>query len=150
MKRERDNLLKQNTWTLVPKTDDLKVLKGRWVLTMKEPPNGKPFHKARWVAKGFQQIPGIDFNETFANTVNPIAWRLLLAIGAYLDWEIKQWDIKSAYPNAPLTERVYIQQPIGLEDPEKPNYVCQLHKALYGLKQSGREWEFFLKALLSK
>ena len=109
MKRERDDLLKQNTQTLVPKTDDIKVLKGRWVLKIKEPLNEKPIYKARWVAKGFQQRLGIDFNEIFANTVNPIAWRLLLSIGAYLDWEIIQWDVKSAYPNAPLTEKIYIQ-----------------------------------------
>ena len=150
MKKEKDDLLQQNTWTLVPRTDNIKVLKGRWVLRIKEPLNEKPIYKARWVAKGFQQRLGVDFNETFANTVNPIAWRLLLAIGAYLDWEIKQWDVKSAYPNAPLQEKVYIQQPIGLEDPEKPNYICQLNKALYGLKQSGREWESFLRTLLSK
>ena len=101
---------------------------------MKEPVNEKPFHKARWVAKGFLQQLGLDFNETYANTVNPIAWRLLLSIGAYLDWEIKQWDVKLAYPNASIKEKIYVQQPIGLEDPQKPNYVCRLNKALYGLK----------------
>ena len=73
MIKEKEELLKQNTWTLIPKTDDLKVLKGRWVLKIKEPLNEEPIYKARWVAKGFQQRLGIDFNETYANTVNPIA-----------------------------------------------------------------------------
>ena len=150
MLKENESLLKQNTWTLVPKSDDIKVLKGKWVLKIKELPNGEPIYKARWVAKGFQQRLGVDFNETFANTVNPIAYRLILAIGAYLDWEIQQWDVKSAYPNASLKEKVYIQQPISLEDPEKPDYICLLNKALYGLKQSGREWQEFLRDLLSK
>ena len=59
-----------------------------------------------------------------------------------------QWDVKSAFPNAKLQEKVYIQQPIGLEDPEKPDWVCLLDKALYGLKQSAREWENLLKDLL--
>ena len=88
MIKEKENLLKQNTQTLVPKTDDIKVLKEKQVLKIKQPPNKKSIYKARQVAKGFQQRLGVDFNETFANTVNPIAWRLLLAIVAYLDQEI--------------------------------------------------------------
>ena len=47
MIKEKEALLKQNTWTLVPKTDDLKVLKGKWVLKIKQPPNEKPIYKAR-------------------------------------------------------------------------------------------------------
>jgi len=54
MLKENESLLKQNTWTLVPKSDDIKVLKGKWVLKIKELPNGEPIYKARWVAKGFQ------------------------------------------------------------------------------------------------
>jgi hypothetical protein len=80
--------------------------------------------------------------------VNPISYRLLLALAAYNDWEIDQWDIKSAYPNASLTETVYIEQPIGFND--NSNRVCRLNKALYGLKQSAREWEQHFKGLASK
>ena len=142
-----DSLLKNNTWTLIPKSEDLKVLKGKWVLKIKDPYRNLVY-KARWVAKGFQQQLGIDFNETFANTVNPIAWRLLMAIAVYFDWEIVQWDVKIAFLNGRLKERVYIQQLIGLEDLTKKDYICQLNKALYGLKQAGREWEHYLRSLL--
>ena len=142
-------LQEKGTWTLVPRTSDLKVLDGKWVLKIKDP-HRKPLYKARWVARGFQQQYGIDFFETFANTVNTTAWRLLLAIAGYLDWNIRQWDVKSAFPNASLRERVYIQQPTGFEDPKYPNWVCQLNKALYGLKQSAREWELHLKNLLEE
>ena len=57
---------------------------------VKYPLNKEPIYKARWVAKGFQQKLGVDFNETFASTVNPTTYRLLLAIAANKDWEIKQ------------------------------------------------------------
>ena len=80
--------------------------------------------------------------------MNPISYRLLLALAAYNDWEIDQWDIKSAYPNTSLTETVYIEQPIGFND--NSNRVCRLNKALYGLKQSAREWEQYFKGLASK
>ena len=135
---EFNTLKSKDTWTLVPRTRDLKVIDGKWVLKIKDP-HRIPLYKARWVARGFQQQYGVDFFETFANTVNTTAWRLILAIAGHLDWEIKQWDVKSAFPNASLKEEVYIEQPMGFIDPEKPNWVYQLNKALYGLKQLGRE-----------
>jgi hypothetical protein len=147
MKDEYNSLISNDTWTLIPKDPSYRILKGKWVLKIKDP-NRRPIYKARWVAKGFQQQHGIDFNETFANTVNPVAWRLILGIATYMDYEIIQWDVKTAFINAPLKEKVYIQQPIGFEDPTKPDYICLLQKALYGLKQAGREWEHYLRKLL--
>ena len=150
MQKELDELNKQKTWDLVPLPPGKKALKGRWVMKLKELPSGNNLYKARWVAKGFQQRPGVDYTETFANTVQPVTYRILLAIGAYLDWEIQQWDIKSAYPNAPLHDEVYVVQPTGYEDAKYRDYVCKCNKALYGLKQAAREWQLHLKQLLAK
>lgn len=77
--------------------------------------------------------------------MNLVSYRLLLALAAHLNWEISQWDVKSAYPNASISEIIYVQQPTGFED--GTNRVCRLNKALYGLKQSAREWENHLRAL---
>ena len=150
MQKELNELHHQKTWELVKLPPGKKTLKGRWVYKLKQPPNGKPIYKARWVAKGFQQKPGVDFTETFANTVNPTTYRLLLAIAAMHNWEIEQWDVKSAYPNATLHDEVYIQQPTGFEDPKHPDLVCRCLKALYGLKQAAREWQQFLRGLLGE
>jgi hypothetical protein len=59
-------------------------------------------------------------------------------------------DVKSAFLNGPLFELVYVEQPLGFENPEFPNHVYKLHKALFGLKQAPRAWyeclkDFFLK-----
>lgn len=144
MEKEIGDLNEQGTWTLVPRPPNTKVLRGKWVYKLKEGPK----YKARWVAKGFLQRSGLDFNETFAHTVNPVAYRLLLTIGALEDWEIHQWDVKSAYPNASIKETIYMEQPIGFEtsptgQPGPGTLVCRLNKALYGLKQSAREWQIF-------
>lgn len=53
-----------------------------------------------------------------------MAHRVLFILGTYSDWEIEQWDIKSAFTNLPINEKIYIIQPIGLEDPKETIQVC--------------------------
>ncbi|KAK2069722.1 hypothetical protein P8C59_004276 [Phyllachora maydis] len=92
-------------------------------------------------------------------------WRILLAIGAVLDWEIEQADFIGAFLNSAFREEIYMEIPKGLLDlaasnkamyklllkygynPSTPN-IIKLSKALYGLKQSPREWQDKLKILL--
>ena len=59
-------------------------------------------------------------------------------------------DVKSAFPNGELEEEVYVQQPLGFEDPEFPYFVYKLLKALYGLKQAPRAWYDTLSDFLLK
>ena len=56
------------------------------------------------------------------------------------DWEIHHVDIKSAYLNAPLKEKVYMKPPPGVLNPGEEGKVCQLLKGLYRLHQAGRGW----------
>ena len=127
------NLQNQATWTLVEPPKDRKVLKGKWVYKTKFDSEGKiEKYKARWVVKGFLQLFGLDYNETLANTVKPNAFRALFATAAALDWDIDQWDIKTAFTNASIDEEIYVEQPIGFKT--KNGLVCKLNKALYGLK----------------
>ncbi|GKF20161.1 retrovirus-related pol polyprotein from transposon TNT 1-94 [Tanacetum coccineum] len=51
-----------------------------------------------------------------------------------------QMDVKSAFLNGKVLEEVYMQQPLGFESSEFPNYVWKLDKALYGLKQALKAW----------
>jgi len=59
-------------------------------------------------------------------------------------------DVKSAFLNGPITKLVYVEQPLGFEDPKLSNHVYKLHKALYGLKQAPRAWYECLKDFLVK
>jgi hypothetical protein len=59
-------------------------------------------------------------------------------------------DMKSAFLNGPLSELVYVEQPLGFEDPKYPNHIYKLDKALYGLKQAPRAWYDCLKDFLLK
>ena len=55
-----------------------------------------------------------------------------------MDLRLYQMDVKSAFLNGFIQEEVYVDQPPGFENSEKPNYVFKLKKTLYGLKQAPR------------
>jgi Reverse transcriptase (RNA-dependent DNA polymerase)/Integrase core domain len=140
MKEEITSLQKQQCWVLVPLPKGCKAIKGRWVYKIKLDNNNQPIrYKARVVAKGFQQVYGIDYTETFAPVAKLKSIKLVLAIAADEDFELKQLDFDTAFLNAYLSEEVYMEQPEGFHNGNS-NMVCKLNKALYGLKQAPYEW----------
>ena len=96
--------------------------------------------KARLVAKGYTQKEVIDYEETFSSVAMLKSIRILLSIAAYLDFEIWQMDVKTAFLNANLEEDIYMQQPEEFITGRKENLVCKLQKSIYGLKQASRSW----------
>jgi hypothetical protein len=92
------------------------------------------------VCKGYAQIEGIEFEETFATVSRMEAIHLLLAYACSKNIKVYQMDIKSVFLNGELEEEVYIEQAEGFQLSENKNYVCKLNKALYGLKQAPRAW----------
>ncbi|CAA7031737.1 unnamed protein product [Microthlaspi erraticum] len=130
-----------NTFTLVPYTEDMNVLGCRWVFTTKMKPEGELDKlKARLVAKGYDQEEGIDYLETYSPVVRTATIRMILDVATAKDWKLKQLDVSNAFLHGELKEPVFMTQPPGFVDPDKPNYVCKLTKALYGLKQAPRAW----------
>ncbi|GKD32633.1 retrovirus-related pol polyprotein from transposon TNT 1-94, partial [Tanacetum coccineum] len=105
-------------------------------------------NKARLVARGYRQEEGIDFEESFAPVARLEAIRIFLAFAAHMNMVIYQMDVKTAFLNGNLREEVYVSQPDGFVDPDKPNHVYKLKKALYGLKQAPRAWYDMLSSFL--
>ncbi|GJY44007.1 putative RNA-directed DNA polymerase [Tanacetum coccineum] len=149
MKAEYDALMKNGTWSLVPRASTTNVVDGKWVYRLKRDKNGAIIrYKARFVAKGCRQQPGIDFHETFSPVVKSTTIRAVLSLAVTNDWPLRQLDIQNAFLHGNLKEQVYMKQPPGFIDPQRPNHVCLLHKSLYGLKQAPRAWfERLSKAL---
>ena len=95
-------------------------------------------NKASLVAKGFSQVEGLDFGETFAPVARLEAIRILLAYASHHEMKLYQMDVKNVFLNDFINELVYVDQPPRFEDPRYPNYVYRLSNALYGLKQAPR------------
>jgi len=76
------------------------------------------------VAKGFTQIPGLDYDETFSPVAHFESLRLLLALATLEDWHIHQMDVKSVFLNGVLDKEIYMEQPQGFIVAGKENKVC--------------------------
>jgi hypothetical protein len=145
MKVEMNNLNENKVFKLVTReqaqVNNKKVLKSRWVLTIKQRDDGTiDKYKARFVACGYDQEIGKDFNETFAPVGKYKALRMILALACEMDYELTQMDVVSAFLNANLQEEVYIEQPEGFTKEQDKDKVWLLAKAIYGIKQAPYEW----------
>ncbi|KZR97335.1 Uncharacterized protein APZ42_007857, partial [Daphnia magna] len=141
IKEEYQSLMENETWSLVECPRGRSPIKSRWTFDIKPGMNGEQRRfKARFVAKGFSQRPGYDFNETYASVVTHDTLRMLTSIIAAEDLEAVQMDIKTAFLYGQLAEEIYMVQPEGFVAPGQENKVCRLHKCLYGLKQASRVW----------
>jgi hypothetical protein len=140
MQEEQDSLDAHEVMEYVERPRGHKVIPVHWIFSVKTDAHGNVLRfKARLVAQGCRQIPGVDVDEVFAPTSSYGSRRTLLATAAAKNMEIHQVDIKTAFLNGELEEEVYVTQPPGFDN-GNPNIVCRLHKALYGLKQAPRAW----------
>lgn len=171
---ELKSIIKKDTWTVVERPPDRKVIGSRVVLRNKYDQDGNiDRRKARIVARGFAQRPGVDFDETFAPVARLNSIRMMMALATQYGMKVNQFDVTTAYLNGVLEEKIYMELPklteetleeishtesrnseIGkkarkmLRDLEEGDKVCLLHKALYGLRQAGRRWHAALSEQL--
>ena len=95
--------------------------------------------KARLVAQGFRQKPGIDYFDTYAPVARISTIRLLIALATINNLVIHQMDVKTAFLNGDLEEEVYMRQPKGFVAKGQEQKVCKLIKSLYELKQAPKQ-----------
>jgi transposase InsO family protein len=152
MDKELATLEKAGTWTTVDRPQGKNVVGSKWVYRIKRKADGSvDKYKARLVARGFTQIFGVDYYNTFSPVAKLASFRAVLALAARFDWEIKSFDFNGAYLNGELDEdeEIYMQAPPGYES-QGEHKVKRLRKSLYGLKQAGRKWYDALSRALAK
>jgi hypothetical protein len=97
-------------------------------------------YKTRFVARGFSQKEGEDYDGTFAPIVRYTSIRSIISLVASMGWNLHQMDVNIDFLNGEIDEEVYIEQPQGFEVHSRDTHVCRLKKDLYGLKQAPRDW----------
>jgi hypothetical protein len=102
------------------------------------------------VAKGYSQVKGLDFDETFALVARFESICILLAYATHHDFKLDQMSVKSAFLNGHIKEKVYVEQSPDFEDQEYPNHVYKFHKVPYRLKQPPRTWYKCLRDFLTQ
>ena len=148
IKEEIVSLVANGTWEefILPKGANL--VSTKWVFTIKTKDGKIERFKARLVARGFSQVLGKDYHETFAPTVRMDTLRLFLAMVAKRDLECCHFDIKNAFTESELKEQIFLAPPQGIK--VKEGHVLRALRSLYGLKQAGRDWSILLKGELLK
>lgn len=90
--------MKNHTWELVPLPKGRKIVRCKWVYRTKYATNGYvDNYKERLVAKGFSQVEGIDYSETFSPFAKMNSIHLVLSLAASQCWSVYQMDVKSAF-----------------------------------------------------
>jgi hypothetical protein len=151
MNEELDHIEKNNTWELVPIPEDKNVIGSKWVFNNKMNEKGQVVrNKSRLFCKGYVQVEGQDFDETFSPVARLESIRMFLSYSCHKNFKVYQMDVKSTFLNGDLKEEVYMEQPEGFSLTDNPNYVCKLKKAFYGLKQAPRAWYYRLDKCLQE
>jgi hypothetical protein len=153
-RNELKSLADLQVFVLVPRSKiprGQRPLKGKLVCKRKRDDTGRIVrYKVRYVAKGYAQRYGVDFDKTTVPTVRLESFCALLHLAASRDWDLKQFDIKTAFLHGvlPEEETMFMEQPPGFEAPGKEEWVMRLMKSIYGMRQASRIWnQTFHKAV---
>lgn len=143
---ELNSLKKRNVFGPIIRTPfDTKPVGHKWVFVRKRNELGEVVrYKARLVAQGFSQRPGIDYEETYSPVVDATTFRFLISLAIKENLDLRLMDVVTAYLYGPLDNEIYMRLPDGIELKDKhasrDQHCIRLNKSLYGLKQSGRMW----------
>ena len=163
MLAEIQALVAQQVFTIVRRDKNTRTVHSKFVLTQKTDENNNPTRKkARLVARGHTQKPGVDFYETSSPVVEKESIRTITAVSAATGNALYGFDVHTAYLYALLDETIHMSIPDGFLQvygdhltPQQRELltnghgVLRLHKALYGLKQSGRNWYLHFREVLA-
>jgi hypothetical protein len=141
MTEEYQSILKNDVWDVVPRLEGNSILTSKWIYKMKHVVDGSiKKYKEIFVARGFSQIEGVHYDETFAPVARYTSIQSIISLAASMGWKLHQMDVKTTFFNGEIDEEVYIENPEGFVVYDERYHVCMLKKALYGIKQAPRAW----------
>ena len=158
MQAELDSLIKRDVFGPVVQTPaSIKHVGNKCVFVRKRNENNDIIrYKARLVAQGFSQRPGINYEETYSPVMDAITFRFLISLAVSEELDMRLMDVITAYLYGSIDSDIHTKIPEGFKLPEavstKPRsmFSIKLQRSLYGLKQSGRMWYNGLSEYLLK
>ncbi|GAA0161049.1 transmembrane signal receptor [Lithospermum erythrorhizon] len=139
MKVELQALEGNETWELIDLLAGKKPIGYRWIYKIKcKPDDTIAKYKARLVVKGYNQVVGVDYFDSFSHVNKTVTVMFILALAAAKKWHLHQLDVNNAFWHGFLEEEVYMDNPEGYEKAQK-GQVCKLKRSLHGLKQVSRQ-----------
>ena len=158
MQAELHSLIKRDVFGPVVQTPaSIKPVGNKWVFVRKRNENNDIIrYKARLVAQGFSQRPGIDYEETYSPVMDAITFRFLISLAVSEELDMRLMDVITAYLYGSIDSDIHMKIPEGFKLPEavstKPRSMLsiKLQRSLYGLKQSVRMWYNRLSEYLLK
>ena len=151
IRKEFKDMINRNVWRYakinrIPQ--NRRLIGNKWVFKKKR--NG--VYRARMVALGYAQIPGVDHKDNFSPVVSEIAFRTILILGMIYEWDFEIVDIETAFLYGELEEEIYMKVPEGLSiylNVEYNDEDCViLDKSIYGLVQAARQFHRKLISVL--
>jgi hypothetical protein len=114
MMEEYASIIKNDVWEIVPRPKNKSAVSSKWIYKIKHAVDCSIHSfKARFVARGFSQKEGVDYNETFSPVACYTSIRAIMSIATQMGWRIHQMDVKTAFLNGKIEEEVYLEQPMG-------------------------------------
>ena len=116
MIKECQSIMKNDVWEVVSRPEGKSVVSSKWIYKIKHTTNESiEKNKARFVACGFSQKEGIDYEETFAPVARSTSITSVLSLATIMKWKIHQMDVKTTFLNGVVEEEVYVEQPLRFE-----------------------------------
>ena len=141
MMKEYESIMKNDVWEVVPRPKGKSVVTSKWIFKIKHVVDGSiEKYNVTFVARGFSQKEGVDYDETFVLVARYTSIKTIIALASAMGWRLHQMDVKTTFLNGEIEEEVYVEQPDGFVVHGKESHVCRLKKALYRLKQAPRAW----------
>jgi hypothetical protein len=134
-------MIRKGVWKKTKKFNipkNRRLIGSKWVFKVKR--NG--VFRARLVALGYSQIPGVDYTDNFAPVINDITYRIILLNWLINDWDSEVIDVETAFLYGNLEEEIYMKCPDGLSEVDNTDEddCLLLNKSIYGLVQAARQW----------
>ena len=137
IKKEFRDMNSRKVWETFKKSNipkDRRCIKCKWIFDIKR--DGR--FRARLVACGYSQVPGVDFVESYAPVINDITWQILIVLKIMMGYDALIVDVETAFLHGDLEETIFMDCPPGMK--ARNDECCLLKKSIYGLVQAARQY----------